>query len=167
MTYTSEYNDQLAAIIAAINGVTDAGRIHDRPRHGDFRERWVIKINGIEQIRSWEIAPGDIDVNRREQGRRHRYREWTITGAVGLADMAIEDQPETLPTDTNTDASFHVIQRLAGEIADALDVDTTKAGSFIDTDPTDIDPPQVVTIGGGALCWGISLSFVGYTILTP
>ncbi len=167
MSYTSEYNAQLAAIVALVGAVPDVGRVHDRPRHGDFRERWASDIDGLTQIRAWEIHPSDNEVNRREQGRRHRYREWEITGVVGLADIALEAEPGNLPLDTDSDASFHVINRLAGEIADALDLDRSKTDSFIDTDPCQIEPPQVLTIGGGALCWGVTLSFVGYTILTP
>jgi len=170
MTYTEEYNAQLAALIAATKSITDVGRVHDRPRHGDFRERWVAKIDGLEQIRSWEIAPEQTEVIRREQGRRHRYRTWAIRGVVGLSDMALEDEPQNPPADESTDASFHVAQRLAGEIADAVDVAReahVAAGTFIDHEPTQISEPQVVTIGGGALCWGITLTLTGYTVITP
>ncbi len=170
MTYTTEYNAQLAALVAATATVTDAGRVHDRPRHGDFRERWVAKIDGIDQIRSWEIAPEQTEVIRREQGRRHRWRTWAIRGVVGLSDMALEEEPENPPSDIAADASFHVTQRLAGEIADAIDAARAAhvaAGTFIEQEPTEISEPQVVTIGGGALCWGITLTLTGYTIVTP
>ena len=172
MSYTSEYNDQKDAIVAAISSVTDVGRVHDRPRYGDFRERWVTNINGQPQIRSWEITPGETQVVRREQGRRHRYRTWEIRGVVGLEDLAAEANPdEADPADTFANASYHVIQRLAGEIADAIDgarTQHTADGTFIDHEtPTQIGEAQVVTIGGGALCWGITLTITGYTILTP
>lgn len=170
MTYTSEYNAQLAALVAAAKTVADVGRVHDRPRHGDFRDRWVANIDGADQIRSWEIAPEQTEVIRREQAGRHRYRTWALRGVVGLADMALEDEPENPPADEATNASFHVAQRLAGEIADALDAARAAhvaAGTFIDHDPTQIGEPQVVTIGGGALCWGITLTLTGYTIVHP
>lgn len=171
MTYTSEYRAQNAAIVAAITSVTDVGRVHDRPRYGDFREMTVVKLNGVDQIRSWEIAPEPVEVVRREQGRRHRYRTWTIRGVVGLADLAAEeDEKQATPGDIAGGATFHVVQELAGEIADALD--TARAswvadGVFIDTAPTQIEEPTVVTIGGGAICWGITLRIDGYTIVTP
>lgn len=170
MTYTDEYNAQLAALLVAVTAVTDVGRVHDRPRHGDFRERWVVELNGITEIRSWEIAPEQTDVVRREQGRRHRYRTWAIRGVIGLSDIALEDEPENPPADEATDASFHVAQRLAGEIADSIDAareSHVAAGTFIDHEPVQIGEPQVVTIGGGALCWGVTLTLTGYTVITP
>lgn len=171
MTYTAEYNAQLEAIRTAILTVTDVGRVHDRPRHGDFRDRWTTTINGIEQVRAWEISPQPDEVVRREQGRRHRYRTWQITGSVGLEDLALEADPdESDPNDSFTDASFHTLRRLAGEISDALDTARpawVAAGTFIDTDPTQQGEAQVVTIGGGALCWGTTLTLRGYTIVTP
>lgn len=172
MTATEEYDAQRTAIVAAVSSVTDVGRVHDRPRHGDFRDRWVTTINGIPQIRAWEVKPGLTEVIRREQGRRHRYRTWEITGMVGLEDLAAESDPDAAdPADTYDDASFHVIERLAGEIADAIDTARTAhtaAGVFTDHEtPTQISEPQVVTIGGGALCWGITLTITGWTVVTP
>jgi hypothetical protein len=171
MTYTSEYNAQLNAIRTAILTVPAVGRVHDRPRHGDFRERWVTNIGGINQIRAWEISPQPDEVIRREQGRRHRYRTWQITGTVGLEDLAAEQDPNTTdPADAYPAASFHVLRTLAGEISDALDAARpawVAAGTFIDTDPTQQGEAQVVTIGGGALCWGTTLTMRGYTIVTP
>ena len=175
MTYTTEYNDQLAAIQAAILAVDDPanqvyiGRVHDRPRHGDFMQRWVTSIEGVDQIRAWEIAPNLNEVNRREQSRRHRYRTWQITGVVGLTDMAAEEDEDNPPGDVHTDASFHTINRLAGEIADSIDTAReahVAAGTWIHHDPTQISEPTVVTIGGGALCWGVILLLRGYTIVT-
>lgn len=171
MTYTSEYNAQLAAIRTAVLSVANVGRVHDRPRHGDFRERWVARINGLDQIRAWEISPQPDETIRREQGRRHRYRTWQITGVVGLEDLAAEASPsEATPNDEFTDASFHTLRRLAGEISDALDTARptwVAAGTFIDTDPAQQSEAQVITIGGGALCWGTTLTMRGYTIVTP
>jgi hypothetical protein len=171
VTYTSEYNAQLTAIRTAILTVPDVGRVHDRPRHGDFRERWIATINDVPQIRAWEISPQPDEVVRREQGRRHRYRTWQITGVVGLEDLAAEADPnETDPADEYAAASFHILRRTAGEIADALDAARpawVAAGTFIDTDPTQQAEATVVTIGGGALCWGTTLTIRGYTIVTP
>lgn len=169
MTYTDEYRGQRDAIVAAINTVADVGRVHDRPRHGDFRERWTATIDGVQQIRSWELTPATIEVIRREQGRRHRYRTWEINGVVAVTDQGLAD-PDNPKGDTDEDASFHIIQELAGEIADAFDTARAghvAAGTWIDHEPTQIGQPQVITIGGQALCWGITLTIIGYTILTP
>jgi hypothetical protein len=173
VTYSSEYDAQVEAIRTAILTVPDVGRVHDRPRYGDFRERWVATIGGVDQIRAWEISAQPDEVVRREQGRRHRYRTWQITGTVGLEDLSIEADPEasaTSPNDSFPDASYHHLRRLAGEIGDALDTARptwVAAGTFIDTDPTQQGEPTVITIGGGALCWGTILTIRGYTIVTP
>lgn len=170
MTYTSEYRAQRDAIVTAVASITNVGRVHDRPRHGDFRERWVTQIDGEDQIRAWEINPTTTEVVRREQGRRHRYRTWEIRGVVAVTDQGIETEGDPRG-DTDPTASFHIIQELAGEIADALDGAReahTAAGAFTDHEtPTQIAEPQVVTIGGGALCWGVTLTLTGWTVLTP
>ena len=170
MTYTAEYRAQKDAIVAAIQSVTDVGRVHDRPRLGDFRERWVTTIDGQAQIRSWEISPAPVEVVRREQGRRHRYRTWEIRGVVAITDQGIDTEGDP-DGDIDGSASYHVIQELAGEIADAIDTareQHTADGSFIDHEtPTQIAEPQVITIGGGVLCWGITLTITGWTVVTP
>lgn len=170
MTYTTEYRAQRDAIIAAIKTVDDVGRVHDRPRHGDFHDRWVARIGGEDQIRAWEINPTPVEVIRREQGRRHRYRTWQIRGVLAVTDQGIDTEGDP-KGDIDPSASFHIIQELAGEIADAIDTAReahTASGAFTDHEtPTQIAEPQVVTIGGGALCWGITLTITGWTVVTP
>lgn len=169
MTFSTEYDAQLTAIRDTILTVTDVGRVHDRPRLGDFRTRWTTTVNGTPQIRAWEITPGPGDVNRREQARRHRYRNWEIRGVVGLEDLGAETT-EDQPADSDLTASYHTCVRLGGEIADALDAAraaNVAAGTFIDTEPVQLSEPTVVQIGGGPIAWGITLTMRGYTILTP
>lgn len=173
MTYTTEYNAQLARLVAAISSVTDVGRVHDRPRHGDFAQMWTTKIEGVEQIRAWEISPGPERVERIQQAHRHRYRTWEIRGVVGLTDLASDSGDENLDPvgDSNTDASFHIIHRLAGEISDAIEGvrDAGRdAGDWTDLlDPVQKREPTVIEIGGGPIAWGITLTVEAYTIVSP
>lgn len=168
MSYTSEYNGQLDVIVAHVASVPNVGRVHDRPRAGSAEDHWTYEIAGINEIRAWEISPAGHSIIRREQGRRHRYRTWQIVGYVGLRDVTIiaEGGVENSPADTDPDASWHVINRLAGEIADVIDGDQRLSDTMIDHDPVEIPTPDVVVIGGGHLCWGITLTFTGYTIVT-
>jgi len=170
MTYTSEYNAQLARIVAAIKTVIDVGRVHDRPRHGSFLDMWMTEIDGIQVIRSWEISVGPERTERLQQAHRHRYRTWEIRGVVAVMDLDPADD-EAIPADTHTDASYHLINRLAGEITDALEGDRlagTAAGAWIDLlDPPTKAEPVVVEIGGGPICWGVTLTVVPYTIVSP
>lgn len=170
MTYSAEYDAQLARLVAAIKSVPDIGRVHDRPRAGDFEQMWVAEIDGVTQIRSWEISVGTERVARVQQAHRHRYRPWLIRGNVGLTDLnPAGDDPEPVG-DVYTDASYHVINRLAGEITDAIEADRAAgvaAGAWIDFDPVAKAEPQVVEIGGGAIAWGITLTVEPYTIVSP
>lgn len=169
MTYTAEYNAQRDAITTALATVANIGRVHDRPRLGDFRSRWTTQIGAAPEIRAWEVQAGTVNVVRREQGRRHRYRNWIINGVLGLADLSAENT-DNPAADLDPDASWHEINRLAGEAADALDAAReawVAADTFIDTDPTEIGEPTVIQIGGGPICWGVTLTIRGYTIVTP
>jgi hypothetical protein len=169
VTASSEYDGQVTAIRTTLLTVEGIGRVHDRPRLGDFRERWVVELAGVPEIRAWEIQTGNTRTVRREQGRRHRYREWQVNGMVGLADLPLEDS-ENPTGDSNLDASWHTINRLAGEAADAVDAAReawVAAELFIETEPTETAEPTVIQIGGGPICWGTTLTIRGYTILTP
>ena len=146
MSYTSEYNAQLARLVDAVASVTDVGRVHDRPRHGDFQEMWVAIIDGVPVIRSWTISVQNEATERREQAHRHRYRTWEILGTVGMMDLDPADD-EDQPGDVHDAASYHVINRLAGEITDAIEGDRaagTAAGTWIDL----TDPPTTCQFGG-------------------
>lgn len=169
MTYSTEYDAQVTALHALISSVPDVGRVHDRPRAGDAETHWMTTISGVPEIRAWEIvlAPDAVNVERREQGRRHRYRTWQIVGYVGLRDTTeiVEGGDQITPMDQDLGASWHVINRLAGEIADAIDATEDLSGTMINHFPVDIPAPDVVTIGGNHLCWGVTLSVTGYTIV--
>lgn len=155
MSASTEQAAQRAYLVAAISSVPNVGRVHDRPRYGDAFDHWIATIGGIPTIRAWELglSPEGVRAVRTTQAHRHRYRGWLIRGWVGLED---------------DDASYHHVTDLAGDIADAIDADRTWAGSALDTvAPTQVTEPDVVTIGGGPLCWGVTLSVVAYTVVEP
>lgn len=155
----SERTDQLAAIKTLMEGVTDIGLIHTYPRYGDAAEHWVTNIDGRRVIRAWEIGHGEEEtrVERLSQGWRHRYRPWRIQGYVGLED---------------DEASYNTILDLAGSIADAIDADPTLAGTCLYLHNLDaenavqVGAPGALVIGGAALCWGITLDFTAYTVVS-
>lgn len=166
MTWTAEYQEQRDAILAAIATVTDVGRIHDRPRYGDALTMWNTTIGGKPQVRSWEVRRGNTTPQRIQQGHRHRYTTWQIVGYVGIEDSTDDRNPK----DSDPDASYHTINQLAGEVADALEVArpaNVAAGTWTDYDPVAVPEPVVVTIGGGALCWAVTLELYGYTVVSP
>jgi hypothetical protein len=167
MTWTAEYEAQRDAILAAIASVPQVGRIHDRPRYGDALTLWSTTIQGRAVVQSWEVRRGATTPQRLQQGHRHRYTTWQIVGYVAIEDSS---DPEGEPADRDNNASYHTINRLAGEIADALEaarLPAVAAGTWIDFEPVEVPEPVVVTIGGGALCWAITLELNGYTVISP
>lgn len=156
----SEYSDQRDAIKALIETVTDVGIVHGYPRYGDAAQHWITEIDGKKQIRAWEIGlqePG-VEVERLTQGHRHRYMNWRIQGYVGLEDEA---------------ATYDTITALAEAIAAVIDADETLTGTALGilapggTDnAVQISAADALTIGGGALCWGIDLTFSSYNVVT-
>lgn len=159
MSASTEQAAQRAYLAQAARTVTDVGVVHNRPRYGDAYDHWIADIGGVPRIRAWEIglSPEGVRTERTTQAHRHRYRGWLIRGYVGLED------------DNGADAgSYHHVTDLAGDIADAIDSDRTWDGSALDTvAPTQVAEPVVLTIGSGALCWGVTLSVVAYTVVSP
>lgn len=156
------YADQRDAIAAHLNAIADIGLVHDRPRYGDAHEHWVTQIGGVDTIRAWEIGvdePG-IETERIQQRHRHIWRNWRIQGYLGLEDQT---------------ASYHTILNLAEQIADTLETDqklTGPAGEFpagtcLDHEPVQTAAPTVLTIGGGFLCWGITLHLRTLEVTAP
>lgn len=152
----TEQAAQRAYLKATLEAVADIGRVHDRPRYGDAAEHWITTIDGVPQIRAWEIglADGGVTAERLTANHRHRQRPWLIRGWVGLEDA-------------DDAATYKLIADLAADIADAVDVDPTWGGSALHAPPTTVGEPVVVTIGGGSLCWGITLQAVPYTVVHP
>lgn len=146
---------QRAWLRDTIAAIDDIGIVHDRPRYGDAHQHWVTTINGKDQIRAWELgleSPG-VSVSRLSANHRHRYRTWLIRGYVYIGD---------------DDATYNTIIDLAGDIADAIDADPTMGGAALHTTtPVQVAEPVVLTIGGGTLCWGITLTVVPYTVVMP
>src|SRR3990172_3119589 len=82
----SEYSDQLAVLLPTVSGVTDVGRVYNRPRFGVANDLWITEIAGIPVIRAWEIGVDETVTGRLEQGHRTRFRPWRIQGYVGPID---------------------------------------------------------------------------------
>ena len=150
MGYAAQ-RDAIATIMATI---PDIGRIHTRPRYGDAYEHWVTTLNGIDQIRAWEIGLADpgIEPRRIQQNHRHKYSTFRIQGYISLADV---------------DATYDTVIELAEAIGNALDADQRLGNTMLDHEPAVIGEPVVLTIGGGALCWGITLTMTGYEVTQP
>lgn len=154
----SEYTDLRNRIVSRINTVSNIGRVHDRPRYGDAHDHWIVTIDGVDQIRAWEVGldPGaDTEVEDQEQAWRHRYRNWLIRGWVSLV-----DDPGT----------YDVIVELSEGIADAIDADPRLGGLCHNTQPTQIGSPAPVFLALGEsepLCWGVELRLQTLNIVTP
>lgn len=167
----TEFEDQSAALVNIIQAVDpDIGRVHNRPRYGDAYDNWIVQVDGIDQVRSWEVGLADDAVrSRRDQAGRTRYRTFEIRGFVSIIDKPV-DEAEGPDWDEWVDSGYWVINRLAEQITDAIDTNP----SLIDpvtTNPTCIDieePCRIenavpITIGGGFLCWGITIEVTTWT----
>ncbi len=152
------YASQRDAIAAKLESIPNIGRVHARPRYGDAFDHWVTTLNGVDQIRAWEIGLGDpgIAPRRIQQAHRHKYVTFSIRGYLSLVDDAGDGS-----------GSYDTIVTLAETIGNTLDADQRISDTMIDHEPTQIQEPLVVTIGGGALCWGITLNMTGYAIESP
>ena len=173
----SEYTDQRDAIVAAVEGVTGIGRVHDRLRYGDAYEHWVVgpgtgRMEGdfeVPQVNAWEVSLDDegTKTDRISQGFRHRWRSWLVRGWVGLNDSDTEADGVGPP------ASYHTAADLALLVADAIDADPTLAGTALwlhspgdGQDAPDISDPRPLQIGGGVLAWAVEVRFTAYTVVT-
>ena len=150
------YATQLARIAAIVSAVGDIGRVHSWPRFGDAAEHYVTTVDGIRQIRGWEIGLDDTGIEGQRVTEAHaaHYTNWRIRGYLSLADEA---------------ASYNTIIALAEQIRAGLEADPTLAGACLDMvgenqGSPDISPPDNFTIGGGHLCWTITIGFTTYDI---
>ena len=85
-----------AAIYAAINGVTDVGKVYDYERHttdwSDFLDLFKTNIGDTKQVRGWmmgyrgipEVEATRFGVEKRIM-RKHRFQ---ILGVMGIDDSA-------------------------------------------------------------------------------
>jgi len=150
------YATQLAAIAALGATITNVGRIHTHPRYGDAHDHWVTSIDGVDVIRAWEIGldEGGIRGDRVTEAHAGHYYQWRIQGYVGLDDEA---------------ASYTDAVTLAEAWRDILEANPTLSGTCLDmvgdnAGSPDISDPVDLTIGGGFLCWGITIRFTTYEI---
>lgn len=159
MTYTA----QVTAIAAKLATVDDVGIVHTRPRFGDALTHWVTEIEGIPTIRAWEIGLDveGIRVERTTQAHRHKWTTFLIRGYMSLGEPEIDDDTgEEVPTI----GGYNTLVDFASAIGDALDVDPTVGGTMLDHNATQIGEPTPLVIGGGPICWGITLSLTGYVV---
>lgn len=158
MTYTA----QVAAITAKMLTVPDVGVVHERPRFGDALTHWVTDINGVPTIRAWEVGlDGDgIRVERTTQAHRHKWSTFLIKGYMSLGEPEEDADGAEIPSV----GGYGTLVDLALLIGDALDADPTVAGTMLDHNGTQIGEPVAMVIGGGVICWGITLSMTGYVV---
>ena len=148
MTDYTQQRDVILGIVAGIDGV---GRVHTTPRWGDFYELYVDESTDPSRILGWEIGldePG-TETWRAQQGHVSRRRWWAIRGYVGL-----ENEP----------ATYDLINELALAIQRAIDADQTLSDTCLEHDTVQTSEPVPITIGGGPLCWGVTLRFYAYDI---
>lgn len=159
----SRYSDQLGFLVTTLEAITDIGRVHNRPRYGDAHEHWTTKLNGEDTIRAWEVGLEDPGTTNESTSQHflHERRHWIIRGYLSL----IDKDPLTGEL-SDSAASYHVINELGLAIASAINADPTMGGTALDHNEVQVTDPAVITIGGGFLCWGISLS-VQATALIP
>lgn len=179
----TEHADQLDGIVETIDDIDRIGRIHDRPRRGDAHSLWVTNIDGIDQVRAWEIGlrGGDQSV-RRERitggGHYHVWRSWQIRGWFSLIEpQDLEgDGEEANPAHDLDFAADNYLQisNLAESIATALNANRRLAsaenptGTCLEmTLPPQVSEPEPLTIGGGLICWSITIDFDAYTVTRP
>ena len=167
----SEYSDQRDAIVAIVEGVSGAGRVHDRPRWGDARSLWVTTIDDIEQIRAWELGlrdPGQTE-ERLTQAHVHTYRHWQLRAWFSLIEPQnlLGEGAEGLSEydkDWVGDNYVRIIE-LGNLIKSALNADRDLTNTCLDmTLPPQMSQPEALTIGGGHLCWSLTIDFDAYTI---
>jgi len=177
------YTNQLDAIVETIDGIDGIGRIHDRPRRGDAYNLWVANIDGLDQIRAWEIGlRGGDQAVRRERitggGHNHVWRAWSIRGWVSLIEPQDihgngAEADEIHDTDFASDNYRSVIElgdTIAAAVEDNRRLTSTDypSGTCLElTLPPQVSEPEALTIGGGFLCWSITIDFDAYTVETP
>jgi hypothetical protein len=135
------------AIYNAVNGVSNAGVVHDYERwSGDwsaFLDLFKTTISSTDQIRGWEVGYRGFEPEEpREFGgihaRRHRF---LVNGVLGLDDSA---------------ATEKTMSTLAETVADTIKDDATLKGlSFNAIEPVMIFEPRNF---GGVLCHYVEIT---------
>lgn len=81
-----------AALFALLAGVPDIGQVHDRERYvrdeAKFRQLYVTRINGAEQLRGWWFRRSATTEVTLGIGRRMEVHTWRLRGYMALADDA-------------------------------------------------------------------------------
>lgn len=159
------YVAQRDRIVTQIRTVAKVGLVHANPPYGDAYTRWVTAIDGLDQIRAWEVGQAeDSPTIRYQQSIRHRYFPWVIWGKVGLVNATAESDADYAAA---AEASYETLINLRESIRDVLDLDPTLGGTCLDTSTHTVgSPPEPVTIGGGFLCWWTQIRFTTYEVLT-
>ncbi len=173
------YADQRDRIKVLGETVTDIGRVHSRPRYGDFAEHYQVGTAegfSVPHVRAWEIGLADEGIKTSRVtggGYRHRRRHWIIRGYVHLGDDDAANDPEHPGTPAEIANTYTTIIELAEGFADAIDGDPTLAGTclFIHDEAGNnavaITDPNPLMLGGGILTWGIALTFATYSEIAP
>lgn len=156
-----DYLAQRDAIAAVVSAIPEVGRVHKRPRYGDAADHWIVTYDGIPRIRAWEIGLNAPGITATESTANHETRRvpWIIRGYIGLEDNLGDNQ------EIDGGGSIDQIITYGGRIADAIKADRTIGGTVLDLEqPPTVTDPVVVTVGGGSLCWGVSVTFVTWSV---
>jgi hypothetical protein len=165
-TAAAEYAAQRDRLVALVESVPNIGRVHNRLRYGDAADHWLTEIDGVAQVRAWEVSLDDggqtTQVDRiTSGGHRHFYRPWLIRGWISIIDSDEDD------------VTYPIAVTLAHQIADAIDADPTLAGTCLFTHGADgrdccqVGDPKPITLGGGIFCWAVEIRLTAYTVIGP
>ena len=106
----SDYSDQVAAIAARLNTVTDIGQVHARTRFSadwsTYLDHMKATVSGASTIRGWMIAPTEVSSSPGAFAANDREYQWDVFGIQSFSDS------------TNTEAAFYALVEL---VMDALD----------------------------------------------
>lgn len=134
-----------AAILDALRGVPDVGRVHDRPRYASNDQAWRAHYAWPEgaakpQIRGWFVRRVATREHAPAVGRRVVDHRWLITGLMSLVDdaateIALDDLVERvraafLADDTLGGAVFGTFEDLGSSGAAGVQVADSETVMF-------------------------------------
>jgi hypothetical protein len=132
-----------AALYAAVNTVTNIGKVYDYERWAaewpKFLDLFKTEINGVEQIRGWDVAYRGFVATRDPQFARFNIQNhaFWVQGYVRLNDSL---------------ASEKEVSALAAAVCDAIDTDATlHATVYQNTGPASLEEFTPRTFGS-VLC---------------
>lgn len=128
-----------AALYTAVGTVSNVGKVYDYKRRADewdtFLEFYRTTINGVSQIRGWDITYRGFTARRDPQFARqviHDHTFW-VMGYMGLSDVS------------GTDKTF---ADLCEAVAAAIDANATlHTGVYNLTGPASIPELEVIPLG--------------------